>query len=595
MITVSDTWKRKIKEQFRYQGYLRMVVAVVPPGLPESAEASSEYTEDVATAENIVFGGVSTSKAVASFEPNRWLLDGSFTLLEDEVSDWWSKPGDYGYLAFKFDQEYSIPGFTFYWDEVNGTAPTSITLVGIDNNLNEVSRYTFDKHFEAVDSVEAPMENVRTVLLYVNQWRHSQQWRARIASVVFGLYATYDSINNGLVQSSESNDTADPLNRSLPTHTQTVVLRNLNEEFDPTLQRGISRYLAQRQLVQFQWGFTTSPGTVEWTPRLNYYISNFSIPADSKEVTLETTSKLAFLTQEYKLSKYDAGRRSLLEVAQEVLLNSRVIKESAKDVPWSLSSTLSTFYTTAPLPVVSTNALLQLIAGAGCCWLRTEPTNGSVQITDNSGAGTTTVDLSQQVGDPSIEIQELLHTVTIGVYKYTLASEVTELSKGDYFVAGSQRLELSFSAPFASNVSYDIQGATDVRVTQFEVYSSCVVMVVEAPADGRLVSIVLKGLEGKQSITQVQTYQNTTISQGLDIVIENPLITETERLQDLSDWIVHWYSKRQNLNIPYTGYPEVTAGDGCTVATVYSTLPDATVLSNKITFNGAFTGTLEVK
>lgn len=600
MIPVSEEWRNKIKEQFRRQGYLKITVVVVPPGLPDKAEASSSSTDPRATTENLVFRSPKVPEAIASFEPNRWVLDGSFKLLkssQDNIPSWWSRPTGSGVLSFVLDQEYSIPGLTVYWDEVTGTAPVSLTVTGYNSKGQQVARYDLEQPFEPVSSLEVPMEGVSKVVLYINQWRHSSLWRARVSAVIFGLYASYDSINQGLLLSGETTDSADPLNNSLPTHTASVRLRNINGEFDPTLQQGISKYLAQRQLVQLQWGFTVAPEKIEWSPRLNYYLNSFSIPADSKEITLEATSRLAFLTQEYKTSQQleRSYARDLRTLTLEVLRSSKIIRESEDEEPWSVSSRMSEYKTRAPLPIMAANALLQLLASASCCWLTTDPTTGSICITDSTSEANASVDLAQQIGDPAIELQEPLRSISIGVYTYSPASERSEISKGTYTLSGFQTLTLNYNTSYAVDVEVSVSTDSKYNIRGFRAYDSCATLELWVEEDDSAVVITLTGREVKQSVTYVQTYQNSSVSQGLEVVVENPLITDNSRVNDLSDWILSWYNRRQLLKVPYLGYPEVVASDPCWIRTTYTDGKSATVLSNKITFNGAFSGSLEVK
>lgn len=603
MLKVSETWKDAIKQQFRNQGYLRVTLAVAPPGLPDEATVSSVDSDpsNIAPPENVVLKAVSTPQAVVSLEPNRWLLDGSFSLMQDlygSVSGWWSSLSYASpkVLTFEFAQPYSIPGITVYWDLVSATTPTSVKLVGYqgDDVVYSYSYDTTNHTFAPVDAFDAAMTEITRVDLAVNTWKPNT-WRARVAAVVFGFYESYDSINRGRVLSGETVDTVDLLSNSLPVHTVSVRLRNFDRYFDPTLQTGLSPYLAQRQLVQVQWGFATSPGQVEWAPASSYYINSFDLPADSKEITLNATSRLAFLTQTYNRSKYKAQKRTLHNVAAEVLVASNVIKETTKEVPWNLSTKLLNCYTRAPIPAMATNTILQLVAGAGCCWLTTEPDTGFVSLTDKLHSSSTVVGLQQQLGDPSIALQEALHTVSVGLYTYSVSTEVTELAKSTYTVSGVQELEIPYNVAFATDVTYTLLSGSGVRVKEFNPYSSCAVLVVESTQQSATFELVVKGKEIEQSVTYVQTYKNEELSKGLDLVVENPFITEPESLQEVSDWVVRWYSRRQLMTLPYLGYPEVTAGDECNVTTIYGQEPEATITSNKITFNGAFNGTLEVR
>lgn len=599
MLAVSAAWKQAIKEQFRYQGYLRVVLQVTPPGLQDEMQIDTADGESYSNP-STMNDSSTDAKAFATLEANRWLLNGKFDILEDEQSpdDWWSTPPSDQYskvLVFTFDKTYDIPGIFISWDVVNETYPSHIRLTGYGLEGNELAVIDVTDISSATGFIEFPVDKALKVKLEILGW-NVDNWRARITEVLFGLYAKYDSINNGRLAQAEVYDYSSPLSDTLPVHTCDTKLKNQDQEFDPALMQGVAKYLARRQQVKYQWGFTTSRGVVEWAPEMLYYVNSFEVPKDSKDVKISATSRLAFLTDKYKLSEYSGSRRTLYEIAEEVLSRSKIIKESETEKPWILSETLKTFYSKAPVPLKAANSILQLIAGASACWLHTDPTTGYVAITDfktdQVGQEKTLVGTTQELGDPAFTIQEQLLSVSIGVYSYIVSTEQTILSENEYLISGEATLNIDFNVDMASNVTCEISGATLVSFTGYS--SSGVAVVKPTSGTSATVKLTVKGYEIKSAVTFVETYRDPSITHGLGVQVDNPFITETNSLQALTDWIVSWYQKRQGIEIPYSGYPEVMAGDEVDLTTVYGQ-HDTTVLGNKITFNGGFEGTLEVQ
>ena len=383
MLPVSATWQAAIKEQFRYQGYLRVSFQVSPPGLQDNLSISSPDSFPQSDIDSMNDSNYNPA-AYASLEPNRWLLNGTFNILPDgatQTGDWWSTIFEDAskVIHFQFDSTYNIPGVYIQWDSADQTFPTKIKVTGYDTDGGVISTKTISDIDSYITFVDIAMDKVFSVDLEITEW-NNKDWRAHIAEVLFGLYASYDSINNGRVVSADSVMKASPLSEDLPTVTISLSLRNLDREFDPSLESGVSKYLAQRQRVEFQWGFATSYNNIEWAPSVYKYIESFSIPVDSKEVTVETTHRLAFMETDFKKAVYDGTRRTLYSVADEVLRNSDIIKESENDQPWELDEILKSFYTDAPVPKQPTNQVLQLIANASTCWLSSDPTNDYVKI-----------------------------------------------------------------------------------------------------------------------------------------------------------------------------------------------------------------------
>ena len=599
MLPVSATWQQAIKEQFRYQGYLRVVLQVTPPGLHDALQISTSDSEPYSNIQNINNNEAYEIIPYTTLENSRWLLNGSFDLLANDTvtSDWWSTPlnNNAKEILFTFDKTYSIPGIYFDWDVVNNTYPTliRITAYGVDNGqlgVVEINNISSSRGF-----VNTPFENAIKVKLEILEW-NVDNWRARIAEILFGLYARYDSINNGRVSSAESYDYTNPLSEELPKHTFFVTLRNEDKEFDPSLTNGIAKYLDRRQLIQYQWGFTTSYGVVEWAPMMDYYIDSFSIPEDSKEVKLSATSRLDFLDETYKLSSYTSEKRSLYDIAHEILSRSTIIKEADTEEPWVLTDSLKNFYSTAPIPAKSVKSLLQLIALAATCILKTDAETGYVKISNLKELSEDTldssVDLTQELGDPSFEIQEQLLSLSIGIYAYIVSSEKTVVSENEYAITGETELTINYSSGVVKSPECKVSGATLVSFAGYS--SSCKVVVKPSSGSTASVTVTITGYEVKSSVTYIETYRNKSITHGLAVQIDNEFVTDTSYIQQLSDYILSWYGKSQKIKVPYVGYPELVSGDTIALNTTYGE-SNVTVLGNKITFNGGFEGTLEVR
>lgn len=596
MIPVSAEWNAAIREQFRYQGYLEVTIEVTPPGLHENLNTATAATETVSNDSTLTDGKRVFPTPYITLEKGRWLLNKKYKALpiSAKTDDWWSTPMTQGSkeLTFTFDQAYTIPGLYIEWDVLNGSYPTQLTVDGY--SVDETKQYSFDVTSinSATGFIDAPMDNVKKVVMTISSWSR-ETWRVRINEILFGLFAKYDSINNGRVMSATSIDYSHPLSKELPVHSLQVSLRNLDQEFDPSLQRGIAKYLANRQLVKCRWGFVTSYGNLEWTPELFYYMDTFSVPADQRNVTLEATSRLSLLTEKLANVSYDATERTFYDIALSALSSSKIIKDDNAQVPYELSDELKNFHTNAPIPDESVNVILQYLAQASCLKLFTNPINGFVKLASSAKEIVQSVDLTQEQGDPEVEIQRTIKTISIGVYSYTKDTEQgkIEIANSSLTHNGKKTVSLSYNCAYAVEVSCQISGATLVNFTPYSNHAT-----VEFNTGGveKEVSIVLSGYEVKKNQTYIETYNNVNLSTGMDVTIDNPFITNTEKLQVLTDWLVSWYSKPQQLQVPYLGYPEVTAGDALSLNTIYGS-NEVDTIKNTIDFNGGFNGTLEVR
>ena len=525
MLPVSFDWKYAIKQQFRYPGHLKVTMYVVPPNaeatpvdIRKSMYAQSDYRF---LSQPPKF----SPNSWATLETNRWRLDGSCDIVPDRSSVilddvWFNLRTDSSLvLTFEFGDVVSFPDIYAEWDAYGGNYPQSVQVVGYNSEGTAVKSYTSTVS-SSKGLLGTPMRDVKKVVLTLSNFKKNN-WRIRAYRIVFGEVLEYTSEGSGKILSAEMFSSFSPLNNELPLDTFSVSLRNLDKEFDPMFESGVSGYFRPRQRVEILWGFDTDADTTEWAPAINMYLESFSIPQDSKSVTINAVSRWSLLTNEdVGESVYTGEVRDLFSIAA-----------SLGDIPQdSIPVELKQIKTSAPLPNVARNVLWQYIAGASCCWLGSDPTTGQLTIKPAGTQGeATSVHFTQELADPAIEILEKVHSISIGVYTYS-------------------------QEPDSNNISSKVE--------------------------------------------YLPTYIDDTIESGIDIVVENPLITGVIRadfLLKITDLILDWYRKRRKYTVPYTGYPEVFARDKVVLTTTYGSVSDGTVLSNKITFNGGFNGEMEVQ
>lgn len=597
MLQVSTQWHNASRDQFRYQAYLYANLEVVPPGLREGVEVFSNYTNELSDIGVLVDGKSVLPAPYASLERNRWSLDGTFRVKTSDSSfdDWWSKVSvseGTPVIQFSFDKPYTFPGMYFKWDKVSGSCPKTIRVVGYDSNRTQKYSVTV----ENIDSDEGffeslAMDDTKYVDVEILEWC-SEGWRARLLEVMFGLAVFFDSYNNGRILSATQTDRADPLNSKLPAHNLSLVLRNYDKYFDATLNSGMSKYLARQQIMHIQWAFVTAKGVVEYAPKQVYLAEKFDIPANSKEVKMHMTSRIELLDGDFYYGTYTGQPRTLKALAEYVLINSNVPVEFGQQNPWVIPDEFDSITTTAPVPYGAANTILQLIALAGCTWLTSRGTDGFIQFMHSQAEESPYcgVSMQQELGDPEITIHDRLRSMSVGVYNYALRDTAEIIGTGEYTLSGVQTLTIKYTADYATNVSATVSGGILVSARY---YTSYAILIVEAAEESSVVGVTLQGVVIDSTISYLETYRDTTIADGKDVLIENPLITSVEHARLVAEYVKTYYMKRKEYKIPYTGYPQAEAGDMIHLATVYGE-DTVEIKSNKIDFNGGWSGVLEV-
>lgn len=597
-IQVSKTWKNAIQAQFRYPGYLRIQLDIVPPDIVENTTVSSTDTDKWTQASNVLGSNNVPYEPTASLEHNRWLLGGNMALIDDQhpVNNrmgWWSddvvSTSNPIVFLFSFSQAYDLIGFYIQWDTQTNSWATDFTFEGLDANNQVIQTRTVKSAKKPDEYYDVEMTGVHAIRLTFRAWS-KPNWRARIEYIVLGRLIQFD---NDRVQSATYGASTHLLSNQLPTSQLDLEISNYDREFDPRIQEGVSVYLARRQQVRAQWGFETSYGTVEWLKEWPLWLSSWSIPADAQTFKLSTGSRLAFMTNKYIYGQYTGTPATFATVAQYMLEHSTITKEGTNEIPWDLDPVLSTLYTRAPLPIAAENTVLQLLANAAGCMLTIDNQNDHVCIKSGVSPSGYIITENQQLGDPSFQISDRLKSVQVSLYTFSTKSSSEKIYSFDGKLSGHNVLQIVYDSdviainPSVSNIS----GATLNSAT---FYARAAVLDVTAPDAETDVDITITGTIVEESKTWIQTYANTDVVDGLEVSVDNPLITEMATLRRVADATLQYYQKRTETVIPYLGYPELQPLDTVDIQSTYGKF-SGDITDAKLSFNGGFDGTITVR
>ena len=595
-LEVSNQWKESIKSQFRYPGYLKVLLALVPDEIREGATASAPQTEDITSPVQLTDGVSIGREPVATFEKNRWRGDGTQYLPSPTASlnsdvEWWSNTIGFDEehpieLFFHFNNVFSFAGLFVTWDTETDSWPTDWEVTGYKSDNTE-QNYRIKTTSSPDEFAETPMDSITKIRIRIYAWS-KPDWRVRITEGMFGTYLTFSNDN---ISQADASTSVSPTMEELPTCQFSFTFSNYDKVFDPQLQAGYAKYLARKQLLKAQWGFETAYGNIEWMDPWPLYLNSWRIPADSPEVTLTAQSRLHFMDTEYIKGVYDGQKHNMHDLAIHILENSNILKEINPEIPWEIDPGLRNFYTRAPMPISATNTLLQLIANATGHVLDTNLRNGYIRIKPPVQETDYSVGVAQQMGDPSFEIQDRLKSVKIGLHSYSPTGETSEVFKTELALTGETEITCYFNSgaivrnPAASAENASIQiGAT---------YARAMVLKVTPTDPNKIVTVTVEGEVIEESVTMLEMYNDQEVTRGVEVEVDNELITEVETATYLANYLVSYYKRRNHMNVPYLGYPELEASDRISIPTNYGE-DTGDIVSTKLTFNGGFSGTLKV-
>ena len=260
MQSVSKAYKEQMQKGIRNPSYVLVEYDVFYLEAEDNA-ALADYGHTVFSSLDIK--GRSESKpSYASFEPNRWKLDGSLLLLPTSSSSYQNtgyvssavSGSDGGFevnptITVTFSTPKTFYGFTMVFDEAAGEYPSEIAING--------NRYfPTDVRFAAQEEI---IEASSVTITFVNTGKPYR--RARLTQLMFGQIMKFDSAN--LIQVSFSSK-IDLLSTKLSQKSFTFVLDNSNQAYNPLNPSNLLQFAEERQPIKFQFGYELDDGTVEW-------------------------------------------------------------------------------------------------------------------------------------------------------------------------------------------------------------------------------------------------------------------------------------------------------------------------------------------
>lgn len=310
---------------------------------------------------------------VATLELNRWHLDGSQVVLPDldvncgfvgsEMSD---ENGDISfYMIRSFSYPHALSGMTITFDSMTGEWPISGLLRFEDENMVMIEQaMTPDS---ATEEVQLAMENAILATIQISKMIPYR--RPRFLTTIWGIGYSYG--NEDIVGCTESND-VDPLSRRLPREKFSFTAIDYDHRFDPDNPEGIYSTINRGAPISVSYGYELDDGTVEWLATDTYALDNKPTFANS-QVTFTGIGLLATMTNSYY--KGILGTVSFYDLAEDVLQDANLSPSPSGSDPWDIDDSLRTMYTSAPMPIQSHAACLQMIAHACNCRLFTDDQN----------------------------------------------------------------------------------------------------------------------------------------------------------------------------------------------------------------------------
>lgn len=354
----------------------------------------------------------------------------------------------------------------------------------------------------------------------------------------------------------------DLLNSSIAKNEFSFTFLDTEGEYNPDNPEGIWGFLENGQEVVFEYGYELDDGTIEWIRGgTNYTDGEPSITnsAGLSQASFTAVSRLQSLSDEYRESIYYSNGRTLHDLADDILSWAGLVDDNGVK-KYRITEKLKQFTVKAPLPVQEARALLQLIANAGMCVVDVDR-DGKIYIEEKPVAmNDFTYDKSVLLdAPPTTKKYPILKNILTTIHRYTVSSEVTELTKLDVAEAVETVYELNYDS---SATEITVTGSGTIVISEQELYANmCRLMLVGTGT----VTVLGKTIEDS----------TTVVSFGYDSIgescpVDNPLITDMDHAKEYAAWVAGIVQRRAEYTFKDRGFPEIDTTDNVKVDTLFT-------------------------
>lgn len=354
---------------------------------------------------------------LATWEPNRFKLDGSFTFADKVVKNnknvgWVSDNlcnelgefSPYEVLTFEFGFEHSSMGITITFAE--DEYATDFTIVGYKDNI-------------AVDSVDVVDNNdIQAVVtgqfyLYdkieviIKKWSEGYR-RARVTEVDFGVVRVYTDDNLIKMDLIEEMDLTAT---TIPSGEFKFTVYNQNREFNILNPEGFYKFLQERQQVVPELGVMLDDNSVEYARLGKFYLMDWTSDEGSLTATFTARNIIDIMSSYNYENLSSKSNYSLYQMAIDILNICRVTN-------YEIDPALKNIITSGLVKKTNCRNVLQMIAIAGMCNVFVDRDSKLIlkQNPLTPGDAVDTIDMDNMYQEPKIELDKIVKSVSVSYY-----------------------------------------------------------------------------------------------------------------------------------------------------------------------------------
>ena len=358
MQSVSEAYKKAIKQIPRNRGYIRATIGIINQEAQNSASVNvNQYNSTYFSSADHLFDGVGVSKVYATAEQNFSKTDGSMYFLpsEDSGLNYYNNgivsQAFLGVFYFEFaTKQLDIRGLMLNF----GHSFPKVFSVEWDNGSKV---YENTKDLFISEDVFEGVSWMRITPIEMNDG----EVRFRIYEITFGVAKTFTNEN---VLDYSLQDYVSPISETIPSQDMSLEVDNQDLYYSVDNPDSAFAFLETGQEIKVAFGYdVTGNGDIEWLPENTCFLKTWR--ADDSKAVFEATDRFDFLTGYYYRGEFRKNKISLYDLAVLVFEDAGITDPN----DYYLDPALKNILVKNPIPAVKHTEALQIIANAGRCIL----------------------------------------------------------------------------------------------------------------------------------------------------------------------------------------------------------------------------------
>lgn len=395
---------------------------------------------------------------LATWEPNRFKLDGSFTFPDDNIENnkelgfvsdnFCNELGVFNpeqILTFRFNSHHSSMGITVTFDVLNNEYATDFTINAYDGDNNLIYGVDVLNNDLVQVAIIGQFYLYKKVEIIIRKWNKPYR-RCRVVEVDFGVVRVYKDdklIKMDLIEE------MDLISSTVPSAEFRFTVYNQNREFNILNPSGFYKFLQQRQQVISELGVVIGSGEVEYVRLGEFYLQDWVSDEGSLTASFTARNIIDIIgTYEYE-NLVAKSNYSLYDMAEDIFTLCGV-EHYAIDLGLKNISTLGL--------VRKSNCrnILQMIAIAGMSNVYVTRDNVIVikQSPLSLGAPVDTIDMENMKQEPKIELDKIVKSVEV-IYD-------TNLDTGQGIIISNPEIDKGEALRVENTLINSLEAATNV-------------------------------------------------------------------------------------------------------------------------------------